>query len=233
MKLNYYESNKMNIIKNALFLGLFAIFSLQGDIPPAETYGLYNAVLDEYKHLSPFPGFVADQNNVFRYYYDFTLEQEPMYTLVHALFRVIDNKLKPHASDREIGSYLGASEIGALLAVIEKNLDAKGIITAEPNALKQQIVEVLKTFKMKSGIKAYQKDAFAQIIIDALKEAGHWSTEGQHYPHFLVHDIFLTLLYGKVNQKAQYKDYFQQFAGINNGRGILKPDSDALLAKIL
>lgn len=203
---------------------------LYADIPPQQTYGLYNAVLEDYKHLSPFHGFVASGQNVFRYYYDYTQPDEPLNKLMLILFRLIDDKLTPQASDREIATHLNEGGIAKLLMLIEKNLDrSTGIITVSQEELSKQLLAALSTIKIHKSIKVEGKQKFIQILIDSLKDAGHWGTEGQHYPQFVVHDILLTFLFRKVDDKKRYDSYFKEFQALNDGKGILIENAQALL----
>jgi hypothetical protein len=222
----------VNIYLSTLF-GITLTVSMHADIPPQETYGLYNAILDEYRHLSPFHGFVCAEQNIFYGFYFYTQESEPLYKLMHELFRFIDN-LIPHVSDSAVGTHLDASMMGKLLVTIEKKLDrSSGIITISKDALKKQLIEVLHQMgtRMKQKTKVGPRENFAQILVDALDDCGHWSAANQHYPQFLAHTMLLTLLFKKVNDKAHYQIYFDQFKALNGGNGILKPNAQTILAE--
>jgi hypothetical protein len=225
-----------NICKyiTALFLSTLLSCTMQATIPAEQTYGLYDAVIDGYKHLSPTHGFVASEQKTFDGYYFYTLESEPLHKLMHQLFRFVDN-LIPHISDSAVGTHLDAAMIGKLLAAIEKNLDRNtGIIQIPKDELKKQLLEILNQMgtRMKQKTKAGPRETFAQILVDALDETGRWQTEYEHYPQLLVHYMLLTLLFKKVEKKSGYKEYFDQFNNLNSGKGILKPNANELLNKI-
>jgi len=216
-----------------VFLNMLLSLTTHATIPGEQTFGLYDAVLDGYKHLSPTHGFVASEQNTFDGYYHYTQPSEPLYKLMHILFRFVDT-LVPHVSDSAVGTHLDAAMIGKLLAAIEKNLDrGTGIIQIPKDELKKQLLEILNQTgtRMKQKTKVGPREDFAQILVDALDEAGHWDPNGKHYPQFLVHDMLLTLLFKKVNNKPEYKNYFDQFKALNNSDGILKPNAIDLLNK--
>lgn len=225
----------MKIIRHKLVLLICIIIApfIYADIPAEQTRGLYDAVLDGYKHLSPTHGFVASEQKTFDGYYHFTQPSEPLYKLMHILFRFIDN-LIPHVSDSAVGTHLDAAMIGKLLAAIEKNLNREtSLITISKDELKKQLLEILNQTgtRMKQKTKVGPREDFAQMLVDALDETGHWDPNGKHYPQFLVHDMLLTLLFKRVNSKSEYKNYFDQFTALNDGKGILKPNATELLNK--
>src|ERR1700733_4006849 len=225
----------MKMIRYALaFLICIIAPFIKATIPAEQTRGLYDAIIDGYKHLSPTHGFVAHEQKTFDGYYHYTQPSEPLYKLMHILFRFVDN-LIPHVSDSAVGTNLDAPMIGKLLAVIEKNLDrSTGIIQIPKDELKKRLLEILNETgtRMKQKTKVGPRETFAQVLVDALDETGHWDPKGKHYPQFIVHDMLLTLLFKKVNSKPEYKNYFDQFNKLNDGKGILKTNADELLNKI-
>lgn len=215
----------------SIALSIVVITSIQADITPTETYGLYNCLLPQYKHLSPFHGFIAHENDVFLYYYDYTQTEEPLHKLIHKLFWISDGKLKPFGTDREIANGFGPAEIGTMLAVIEKYSDSNGIITVSQEDLKRYLLEVVNSFKLNKKIREINKKEFIQILVDSLKNAGHWGRDEQHYPRYLVHDILLLFLFRKIDKKQDYMSYFNVFKTLNNNQGILEPNAESLLQK--
>jgi hypothetical protein len=207
------------------FLSVLLSCTLHATIPAEQTYGLYDAVIDGYKHLSPLHGFVAHEQKSFDNYYHCIQNTEPLSQLVHELFRFLDGTLKPHASQNRVGTYLDAATIGQLLYTIESNFDQQnGIITITQSNLETLLFNVLKTNETLKKRKAHKLKSFAHILIQSLDQIGFWGTQKNGYPKFLVHYLLLTLLFKRVSDKKEYITYFNQFKPLNNNKGILHAD---------
>lgn len=220
------NARALRIIVSA-FIGIpfFLIFPLHADLPLTEVYGLYDGVYDQYKHLSPFHGFVVGEKEILRNYYEFAPNKDPMAVLVKELFYLDGNTFKRTTSPTKVITKFTPHLIGKLLAVIEANLDrATARITVTPEQLKKILISTLN-----QDISSTKLADFIRFVINALKAAGQFNPEEQIYPQYLMHDILLTFLYKKISNKNEYKEYFDAFKGIkeiNNGQGILKENQD-------
>lgn len=207
---------KYTIIYFILFYFISFVYSNVENV--ADVYGLYSAVKDEFKHLSPFHGFIFIENEIARNYHEFNDSKDLMTKLVYSLFSRHGEAFRASDDPKSLANYINASVVGDIIVAIEKSKGSKEANDLLKIALNNNITN------LEGDKKSKLVDDFVKKITDGLSISGHFSEENQIYPGYIVHHMILAFLYLKISKKSDLIQYFDKLKELNGGQEILTSD---------